>query len=335
MILFVSEALREQPAREGAQVYATELGAHLRAAHNASVIGRNGSAVRLRRRWPGLRTLAWLRQQRPEHLIYLPQNGLTWASAARAAAMAAAAKPQSMEILVLQQFALIPRALLPWARRWRFLAATTVQQQRLADQGVAADLLQPRVSADRIGGERDASDARAALGLSSGPIFLHVGHPRRDRHLISLAPLADTGTLVLVLSDYSPEEPGSLPPGQAVVVRGQFDHLAGLYRAADVYVFPTTCESAVIGIPMSVFEALANGTPVVARRSHALERWADLPGLHLVDTDEELIATAEALVDSTGPTQENPLTTSDCHDDLRVCRQRIASRSRVAFEEGS
>jgi glycosyltransferase involved in cell wall biosynthesis len=99
--------------------------------------------------------------------------------------------------------------------------------------------------------------------------------------------------------------------------------LADRYRAANVYVFPTVDSDEAIGVPMSIFEALANGTPVVARRSAALERWVDQPGLHLTDNDEQLIHTTVAIgsrVERIAP--RAAVSSCVCLGDLSPCRPR-------------
>jgi glycosyltransferase involved in cell wall biosynthesis len=136
---------------------------------------------------------------------------------------------------------------------------------------------------------------------------------------MALAPLATRGTLVLAMSPYGAIEAGALPSQGSVVTRtGYIEGLGNLYRAADVYVFPTVDPNAVIGTPLSVFEALANGTPVVARRSEALERWAHLDGLTLTDSDEEMVVAATQVAARPASSIAS-LRRSECGKDLRPC----------------
>jgi glycosyltransferase involved in cell wall biosynthesis len=90
---------------------------------------------------------------------------------------------------------------------------------------------------------------------------------------------------VVVLSGAFEEEPGAVPEGPNITaVRGHVRSLADYYRAADAYVFPIADAGSVIGVPMSIVEALANELPVVAVRSPMVERWSKADGVVLVDS---------------------------------------------------
>jgi hypothetical protein len=197
-----------------------------------------------------------------------------------------------LDVVVLQAFG-------PWRAALRLLGSTnhyvvaTPEQydaiSRLADE---VAYLHPRISPARVSAA-DPDAVRLAYRLPAGRIYLHVGHARVDRNLGALKPLTSSGHLVVVVSPYQPDEDGALPDGPGVtILRGAIENMGDLYRAADVYVFPTFQASSMIGTPLSVFEALANGLPVVARASQALQRWSDLPGLHLCDSDEDLVSVA-------------------------------------------
>lgn len=300
-VVLLSDALRVSP-REGAQVLATEIGRHCARIHDGVAIGpageQGGSFLPLMRgRWLGLGALRELVARRGALVVYLPQNGLTMATLLRAVLVTVVARPRRLDIVVLQQTARLPGFLRPMAPRWQFVVATLEQERLARSAGISVSRLYPRVPTEKVSDAPSRSDARVGLGWGDGPQYLHVGHARRGRNLRALGDLSNVGTLRLVISDYKPEEPNALPvEGAGVEVhRGPCADLADRYRAADVYVFPTVDMREVIGLPMSVFEALANATPVVARRSPALERWGDLSGLFLVDSDQELVELATKL----------------------------------------
>jgi glycosyltransferase involved in cell wall biosynthesis len=187
-------------------------------------------------------------------------------------------------------------------RRWMFRgvsACTTVVvanadgQEAFARAGVRTQLLQLEVPPDRISA-LDGPSARERLGLSSEQqIHLHVGHATPGRNLHALQPLAARGLLLLVLSPYTELDRSALPQGPGVRVVHERVDVGDYYRAADVYVFPTVDPTATIGLPVSVLEALANGLPVVARRSPMTARWEGDPAVTLVDSDDELVQQAE------------------------------------------
>jgi len=331
-VLFVSDALRVDP-REGAQVLAGEIAHHCIAVHGAAVWGPSaemagaGFEPVLSGRLLGVSALRRLRGVRGPAVVYLPQNGLTLAGVLRALLIAVLSRARSVDFVVLQHHTLPRRAWRLFARRWRFLVATIEQDRLIRDARLFAAPLHPRVPVRKISTFSSRAEAKAALGWSDEHQFLHVGHARRGRNLVALAPLAAAGTLRLVISDYRAEEPGALPAeGPRVDVhRGACADLADRYRAADVYVFPTHDLQQVIGLPMSVFESLANGTPVVARRSAALERWVGQPGLHLVDGDAELISAAcQVAADAGGANVLPPAGSTTCLGDLAACAARVS-----------
>jgi glycosyltransferase involved in cell wall biosynthesis len=121
------------------------------------------------------------------------------------------------------------------------------------------------------------------------------------------------------MSPYGQEDGEALPTGSNVtVIRERRDDLCDIYKAASVYVFPTFNDEGVIGTPLSIFEALANGTPVVARRSAATARWADLPGLTLVDSDIELVEAAQHHHERVASLAS--INAHTCTGDLAVCQ---------------
>ncbi len=326
-VVVVSDALKESP-HEGAQVLAREIALHCAQAHGAAVLGPASEPLSyaesvLRGRFFGAAAVRRLRRHRGAHCVFLPQNGFTTATAVRCAILRLALNPSRLDLVVLQHYRRPAR----WMRllgsaRWVAVVATAEQERVFRQAGILTSALQPRVPASKVS-PRSKSAARDDLGWTDLPHYLHVGHARTGRNLAALVPLASDGVVDIVVSGYRAEEPGALPDAPRVVVhRGDRPELSTMYRAAHAYVFPTTRMSEVIGLPMSVFESLANGTPVAARRSEALERWSHLEGLHLTDTDDELIRVAEHLA-STDGTDAPPLARqAECLGDLTPCTGR-------------
>jgi glycosyltransferase involved in cell wall biosynthesis len=316
---FVSEALVDRPV-EGAQVLARTLAAHFASVHGAFLVGAHSARadVKLRGRLFGLRALRALRRHRPEAVVYLPANGLTTATLVRAMLIRWFVRPATLEVAVLQVHEPRRGLLRKLARQISFVVATESQSKELEALDARVSLVQPRVAPSKVSSMSPA-DARHLHRLGEGRVFLHVGHARRGRNLRALEPLCDVGTLVIALSPYSDEEPDALPADpRTVVLRGPSERIGELYRAADVYVFPTTDAAHMIGTPLSVFEALANGTRVVARRSEALARWDGLAGLELCDTDGELVAAATSFRRVEIPKYVDPA--CQCKGDFAVCR---------------
>jgi hypothetical protein len=327
-VVVLSDALRTSP-QEGTQVLAVELARHCAEVHDGEALAPIGEHAPgflpvLKGRFFGLvaaRTL--LRYQRCS-IIYLPQNGLTLATILRALLISLLINPTSFDVVVLQHHITPMPMLRVLAKRWSFVVATLEQQRLFQRAGLHARLLVPRVSATKVSVKASRQAARESLGWDDTPHYLHVGHARHGRNLRALDGLREYGTLHIVLSDYQAEEEAALPDegDRLEVHRGLCSDLGDRYRAADVYVFPTVDGREVIGAPMSIFEALANGTPVVARRSAAVERWTNQPELHLADNDQQLIHMTVSIGSKVREvnTQAAAASSSDCFGDLSPCR---------------
>jgi glycosyltransferase involved in cell wall biosynthesis len=185
-----------------------------------------------------------------------------------------------------------------WVRALGIRPRVATEKQGALLGSADTRLLTPRVHPAKIS-DLSRDQARRWSGLPvDGIVFLHVGHAKRNRNLHVLENLATRGRVVIALSGAFEEEPGSLPSGPNIELRRGRQDLATLYRAASVYVFPTCQADAVIGIPMSVMEAHANGTPVVAMRSDSIRRWTGMTDVHVADGDAEFLSLACQVADS-------------------------------------
>lgn len=134
------------------------------------------------------------------------------------------------------------------------------------------------------------------------PVALYVGRLAGEKGLHRLAPLADPASgFDLVLIGDGPQRPELMRLFNSDTVRFpgvvQGAALADAYRAADVFVFPSTTET----LGLVLLEALAVGLPIVAAVSPASsEVLADCPLARLYPPDEpaQLLTLARELVTS-------------------------------------
>lgn len=303
--LLVSDQLVAHPV-EGQQVVARQVEARL-AAQGARVIAGSSTTVPDDADWTAAYSLGWfpLRMlahamaERPSTVVF--QVGLGYRTLLHAVLLAVVTM-RRVRLVALQ---LHPRFLRRFPRPvglivGRFFTAVAGNQSdcaALRRRGVQAELFVPSVDPDRIS-TLERSQARQLLGLPNRPTYLHVGHAKHGRNLHAFAPLVQQGDgqLVLIISPYHDPEPGSYPEGEHVRLVQRRVDVGAYYRAADVYVFAVVRADSVIAHPLSIDEALANGLPVVARRSPMTQYWEGHPRVTLTDSDEELVTAARTVM---------------------------------------
>jgi glycosyltransferase involved in cell wall biosynthesis len=176
-------------------------------------------------------------------------------------------------------------------------------------QAVAADArhIQHFIGIDpsRLTGSSTGDSPWPDLHRAGVPVALHVGHLRRNRGLDLLvaaqAELADRMQIVVQGSPTFSADPDVVEELEAagVVVRRAFvSHLADLYRAADLYVFPVRSEAAgAIDLPLGVLEALACGRPVFTNEFGALgDALRSTPGVYFT-RPEHFVQDLQVLLD--------------------------------------
>jgi glycosyltransferase involved in cell wall biosynthesis len=318
--LFISEALQEDPV-EGGQVLAKQLADHLVQRHGAEIykpLSMHGPLRRLARIVHMMPYWRWA--FRIERVIYFPDSGLTRPALCRALALWLLLGCPQLDLVIVAEHDAVAK----WSARripssWTFISTNPGQLQAYRSAGVNVREIGSRVDPGRVAtNSLTQRDAQRELEIQGGPVFLHVGHPTAGRNLVALEQLAQNGQLVLLLSPFRDIEEGAIPVGPNVhIVHRRVTNVGSFYRAADVYVFPTYGLLDVIGLPMSILEALANGTPVVARRSQVTLRWENTPGVILADSDAELIEAALNHSRLERPSQQ--ATSGECLGDMTVC----------------
>lgn len=142
---------------------------------------------------------------------------------------------------------------------------------------------------------------RGRLGLPEEAfIALHVGHLRRERGLMRMAPLVSKGILpVIVASKSTGQDPGfkqQLIDSGFLVVDEYVRDVQLYYQAADCYAFPTLVAWRAMDLPLSIIEAMACNLPIVSMDFGCVGKlYGGVAGVRVVGSDEEFAAAVAAL----------------------------------------
>jgi len=317
-IAVISEDLAE-PWDEGIKKFAYSVGRALGKAHHVVLfnVDRSGVAGAAAHRIPSSRTFAHpmlrraLRALSPDMVLYVPSPSSTLASFVRAYALRRHV-PRAAHGMV----ALIPRShpallkpILHGTAPDVVFVPSYASLLRLHKLSLRSEILPAGVdtSVFHAPTREERSSLRANHGFKENAyIYLHVGHLSPKRNLGCLASLRTGPDVEVVIV-------GSTSTQADLVVQKKLEE-AGVrvvrklvpveqyYRLADCYVFPVRDHEGCVEIPLSVFEALASGLPVVTTPFGGLRDFLQ-PGadVRYCETDEELLAEAATLREGPPP----------------------------------
>lgn len=136
---------------------------------------------------------------------------------------------------------------------------------------------------------------RRRLGLPEDAfIALHVGHLRKGRGLMRMAPLVSLGVLpVIVASESTGQDAGlksKMQDMKCIVIDNYVQDIESYYQASDCYAFPTTVTWKAMDLPLSVIEAMACNLPVVSMNFGCVKRlYGGVAGVRIAETDEDFL----------------------------------------------
>ena len=120
-------------------------------------------------------------------------------------------------------------------------------------------------------GEIQRTSLKRKYGVSTDkPLVVHVGHCSVGRGLEDFAEIdgEQFERLVVASGMFENDQIKNLLHEHNIrLLTGYIHDVNEIYQMADVYLFPTQSDEFVISVPLSVMEALACGTPVVAYKS--------------------------------------------------------------------
>jgi glycosyltransferase involved in cell wall biosynthesis len=146
------------------------------------------------------------------------------------------------------------------------------------------------------------SELRIEYGIPHNKkVALHVGHLKRGRGLDALDIVASKEDwIVLIIGSSSTLSDRDLIcelDEMGVDVRvGYLDNVEHIYQLADCYVFPTVDHTHAVQTPLSVFEALACGLPVISTRFGSLPDYFETSeNVKFYDSKEQLCKQIEII----------------------------------------
>jgi glycosyltransferase involved in cell wall biosynthesis len=318
-IVIVSEDLVE-PWDEGIKKFTVSLGRALSASHAVRVINvdrsgfaaaRGGEAGDGVRSVPGSRTFVSpaLRREvaetKPDAVIYVPSPSSTVGSILRSYALRRhwPAARVGMVALIPRRHGGAVRPLLRGASPDRIFVPSYASLLHLHEVGLEGGITPIGVDLETF--HHPAADDRRALrhkaGVPDGAfVYLHVGHLTPNRNIGVLARLAALpGAQVIAIGSTSTPADRTLRDQlekAGVRVIREFVPVHEYYAMADAYVFPTIHSEGCVEIPLSVFEALASGVPVLARAFGGLRDFIpEGEDVRYFESDDALLAQAQAL----------------------------------------
>ncbi len=280
-VCLISETLWE-PFDEGMKTFALYLARYLSARYDFLGLTNQGAGIpKLKVRSIGFsktmgsRELARvLRTFSPEVLIYLPRASVTCNSFLRAWRLKRLLPSMLVVLIGLQsrRHSAFARWLIRRLRTDRLLvqgqAAMTYFEKlgfspRRIPSGVDVDKYRPVAPSQKAG-------LRRKYGVPQNTFLLsHVGHLRASRNtdLLKQAGRLPNTHVLMIASSHGKPDPALKADLQQAGVEVHADYVENLeeiYQMSDAYLFPVLDDQGAIGMPLTVFEALACDTPVIS-----------------------------------------------------------------------
>jgi glycosyltransferase involved in cell wall biosynthesis len=248
-----------------------------------------------------------LRAQTPDVILYMPASSGTMGAFARAAVIKTQSFGIPLALLNLQY-----RELPAFARHFglhRYVDIVLTQSQASTKVfrafGYKTILLPGGV--DRTIFRPASKQEKRLLRLKYGfqdadQIVLHVGHCNRERNVIVLARLVESGFRVILIASTSTvidtDLLSELRYSGVVVITDFIESVQHFYQMADCYLFPVLRATSAIDAPLSVLEAMACNLPIVTTRFGGLPGMFQFGnGFYYADTEEEIVRMVKQAVE--------------------------------------
>jgi len=274
-VMLVTNLLKE-PFDEGAKVVAkhmaSELGDILR--ERFSMITKSPLS---------LSTINKLVKVKPDYIIYLPEQSITFNSFLRAKFMSIfSGKKVIMISTQPREYNNFQKSIIRKLQPYKIFVQSKELKKSLETIGltdVEVNTWGVDTKKFRQVSKREKSRLRKKYGIpAEGKVFLHFGHLKEKRNLDELEWIirADKNNHVLIVCSTTTQQSRKVKENLESkgfnFITEFIDQNQELYQLADYYVFPTTDRTSAIEFPLSVFEALACGLPVFHKNFGPLKK---------------------------------------------------------------
>lgn len=314
-ITVISENLAE-PWDEGIKNFALSLGRALGRDNKTQLLnvdrdGKAGISDGVARRIPGSRMFASgilrdeIRSFSPDAVLYVPSPSSTLGSFVRAHSLRrhVPSAAHGMVALIPRRHNVTSRPIIRQMAPDVVFVPSYKSLLYLHRLSLSAEITPVGVDTERfrVARPQERLSLRDKHGVRRDAyVYLHVGHLSNKRNLtrlIGLKQLPDVEVVVVGSTSTPGDESlrSRLESAGIDVVRERVP-VEEYYRLCDCYVFPVEDEEGCVEIPLSVFEALASGTPVLSTAFGGLRDFLQ-PGGDLVyfQTDEQMLAAAKKI----------------------------------------
>ncbi|MET2984886.1 glycosyltransferase family 4 protein [Aureibaculum conchae] len=226
---------------------------------------------------------------RPEAIVYLPFQSSTFASYLRLRMFSSFSKKSNIAFVALQ-----PKPLKTWQKvAVKFLKpdkaftpspALHEYWNTLNIKNELIPLLTDLTIFKPLKNEEDKLKLRKKYSLPEDAFIVsHMGHLNEGRNLKSLVPLQKAGLQVVIVGSSSTPTDAQgkqslkdeLLSENIIIVDKYIDKIQEIYQLSDLYIFPVVKKNSSIGMPLSVLEARACGTPVLTSDYGSLKHYLD------------------------------------------------------------
>lgn len=225
----------------------------------------------------------------PESIVYLPFQSSTFASYLRLKVFTFFARKSNIIFIALQ-----PKPVKAWQKsiikfikpKMAFTPSPTLHDywNSINVKNKLIPLLTDMTIFKPLSNTEDKLALRKKYDLPTNAfIITHMGHLNKGRNLKTLIPLQKAGLQVVIVGSSSTPVDArgqetlkeELLNAGILIIDRFIKNIEDIYQLSNLYIFPVVKKNSSIGMPLSVLEARACGTPVLTSNYGSLQHYLD------------------------------------------------------------